>query len=251
LTVADDAAGANPRTYKVTPVANELKLRQAAWVEDNRRTVNRLSGGKLGYIYLPSTGDDAYNAFNREYLAQLDKRGLVIDERNNSGGPVPEYFIDRLNRARTLLSTNRYNPAGRIRPNNWIDGPSAMIVNESAGSGGDMLPNMYQMTKLGPVVGTRTWGGTIGSTLVPVLLDGGTMAVPYFANSDPKTGTWGGLEGSGVHPDIPVEMDPKTVMSGHDPQLEAAVRAVLAELAAHPRPAPIAPPETRAASTAR
>lgn len=251
LKVADNAAGAGARTYKVTPVANELNLRKAAWVEDNRRAVDRLSGGKLGYIYLTSTGDDAYDAFNREYLAQLDKQGLVIDERNNSGGPVPEYLIDRLNRVRTLLSTNRNNPLGRIRPNNWIDGPSAMIVNESAGSGGDMLPNMYQMTKLGPVVGTRTWGGTIGSTLVPVLLDGGTMAVPFFANSDPRDGTWGGLEGSGVVPDIPVEMDPKSVMSGHDPQLEAAVRAVLLELAAHPHPAPIAPPQTRPPGSSR
>jgi tricorn protease len=250
LKVADDAAGTRPRVYKVTPTANELKLRQAAWVEDNREAVDRLSDGKLGYIYLPNTGDQGYDAFNREYLAQIGKLGLVIDERNNSGGPVPEYFIDRLNRTRTLLSTNRYNPRGRLRPNNWLDGPSAMIVNESAGSGGDMLPYMYQMTKLGPIVGTRTWGGTIGSTLVPTLLDGATMSAPHYANSDPN-GTWGGLEGSGVVPDIPVEMDPKAVMSGHDPQLEAAVQAVLAELVAHPRPAPIAPPQTRAAATTR
>jgi tricorn protease len=248
LKVADDPAGSAARVYKVTPAAADLTLRRTAWIEENRRTVDRLSDGKLGYIYLPSTGDDAYNAFNREYLAQIDKRGLVIDERNNSGGPAPQYFIDQLYRTRTLVSTNRYNPRGFIRPNNWLDGPSAMIVNESAGSGGDMLPNMYQMAKLGPVVGTRTWGGTIGSTLVPTLLDGATMSVPHFANSDPD-GTWGGLEGSGVVPDITVEMEPKAVMSGHDPQLEAAIKAVLANLAAHPNPAPVAPPQTRASAT--
>jgi tricorn protease len=240
LRVASDPTGAGARTVTVTPTADEFPLRHAAWIEANRRRVDSLSGGRLAYVYVINTGNEGYEGFNRQYLAQVDRSGLIVDERNNGGGQLADYMIDRLRRVPLAQMWPRYGDSHPF-PTDLIAGPSAMIVNELAGSGGDILPYLYRKARLGPIVGKRTWGGTVGSGAVPQLIDGGTVNVPHFPISDPD-GSWEGLEGSGVTPDVVVEMDPKSVAAGRDPQLEAAVRLVLARLKASPPKAPKRPP---------
>lgn len=232
IRVAADPSGADARTYKVVPVGNELAIRQGAWIAERRRLVGELSGGKLGYIYFVNTGLEGYSGFNSQYLAQTDKQGVVIDERNNAGGPIAEYVIERLRR---MPLTQVWPPDAKISqpfPTDHLNGPAAMIVNETAGSGGDITPYMFRKAKLGPLIGKRTWGGTIGAVPAP-LLDGAFVNVPRFPISD-QNGNWSDLEGYGVSPDIVVELEPKPVAEGRDPQLETAVKAVLGQLAADP-----------------
>lgn len=210
----------------VVPVGNEGELRQDAWVESNRRKVDSLSHGKLAYVWLPDTGGGGYFNFNRYYFAQKDKKGAVIDERFNHGGSIADYIVDLL--SRDLLGYFN-NPIGNKQPftapNAGIWGPKVMIINEMAGSGGDMLPFMFKLRKIGPLVGTRTWGGLVGIWDVPGLIDGGYMTAPRggFYNLN---GEWD-VENKGVAPDVLVEQDPKLVIEGHDPQLEKAVETAM------------------------
>jgi len=210
----------------VVPVNNEYYLRQQEWVENNRRIVDELSGGQLAYVWLPNTGRGGYNNFNRYYFAQKDKKGAIIDERSNHGGSIADYITDLL--ARDLLGYFN-NPTGDKQPftapNAGIWGPKVMIIDELAGSGGDMLPYMFKMRKIGPLVGTTTWGGLVGIWDVPSLIDGGGITAPRggFYNLD---GEWD-VENIGVAPDILVEQDAKLVIEGHDPQLEKAVEVAL------------------------
>lgn len=245
IRVSTDPLGANARTYKVTPAANEFAYRHAAWIEDNRKKVDRLSDGKLAYVYVINTGEEGYDGFNTQYVSQADKLGLVVDERNNAGGPIADYIVERLKRTPLVQVWPRYAEISQAFPGDYINGPAAMIINESAGSGGDILPHMFRKAKAGPIVGKRSWGGTVGAGGSPSLLDGGNLSIPHWPISDPD-GTWGGLEGNGVTPDIVVEQDPKLVAAGRDPQLEAAVKAVLDQLAAKP-PVPRTPPPSREA----
>ncbi|MCB0535346.1 MAG: PDZ domain-containing protein [Saprospiraceae bacterium] len=214
------------REVTVIPVANESGLRQLDWVESNRRMVDKLSGGKLAYVWVPNTGGAGYNFFNRWYFAQKDKKGAIIDERFNQGGYVADYIIEVL--ARTLYGYFN-NPVGDKQPfkaqDAGIYGPKVMLINEMAGSGGDMLPYMFRFKNIGPLVGKRTWGGLVGIWDVPGLLDGGIITAPRggFFNLQ---GEWD-VENKGVAPDIEVEMDPKLVNQGHDPQLEKAVETAL------------------------
>ena len=174
-----------------------------------------------------------YDAFNRDYFSQLGKQGVVLDERFNGGGSVADYVIDLLDRP--LLSywaTREGQPFAS--PNASISGPKAMVINELAGSGGDALPLFFQRRKLGPVVGKRTWGGLIGIYDYPALRDGGAVTSPRVAIFSPD-GAWE-VENEGVTPDIEVEMTPRAVANGQDPQLESAVALVLAELDARPAP---------------
>lgn len=246
VTVASDASGAPARTYTVIPVANEFPCRHATWIADNRRKVDELSGGKLAYVYIINTTEEAYSAFNAQYLAQTDKSGIVLDERNNGGGPVADFVIGRLKRAPLVQVWPPNGEMSQPFPTDLIDGPAAMIVNEVAGSGGDILPYMFRKVNLGPIVGKRTWGGTIGVGLSPLLIDGGAVGVPHYPISDP-IGTWGDLEGYGITPDVVVEQDPKAVAAGRDPQLEAAVQVAMKRLEAQPV-APRKPPPSRAAT---
>jgi tricorn protease len=217
----------------VVPVPSEAQLRSFDWVEGNRRKVDQLSGGRLAYVYLPNTAGGGYTFFNRYYFAQQNKAGAILDERFNGGGSVADYIVDLLSRD---LHGYFNNPIGDRRPFTTpaagIWGPKVMLINESAGSGGDMLPYMFRRMKIGPLVGTRTWGGLVGTWDTPPLIDGGAMIAPRGGFFD-LNGEWA-VENEGVAADIPVEMTPKDVIAGRDPQLERGVQEALRLLAEKP-----------------
>ncbi|UCE42890.1 MAG: PD40 domain-containing protein [Candidatus Aminicenantes bacterium] len=227
LTVNSSPEEKGSRTATVVPIWNEYSLRNRAWVEGNRRRVEELSGGRIGYVYLPDTGGGGYTYFNRYFFSQLDKDGLVIDERFNGGGFVADYIIDYLDRP--LLSywaTRDGKPFAT--PFASVLGPKAMIINEYAGSGGDALPWMFRERKIGPLVGKRTWGGLVGIYDYPRLMDGGSVTSPRVAIFS-KDSEWI-VENEGVAPDYPVELIPAEVIKGKDPQLEKAVELVMESL---------------------
>ena len=233
-----DASGGSAREITVVPIASELQLRHAEWIAANRRKVDQLSGGKLAYVYLPDTGQGGLTNFNRYYFAQSDKQGAVIDERFNSGGQMADYIIEAMRRQLMGYWSPRYGATYRT-PAASILGPKVMIINEMAGSGGDAMPWMFRYTKIGPLVGKRTWGGLIGVSQYPALMDGGNVTAPNFGFFSPE-GQWD-VENHGVAPDVEVEMDPKLVGEGHDPQLERAVAMALQLVEKNPPPAPKRP----------
>jgi len=229
------------RLVTVVPVASENALRTRAWVEENRRLVDKLSGGRLAYVWLPNTGNPGYTSFTRYYYAQQDKDGAVIDERYNQGGMVADYIVNELDRKLVGYFAQR---DGRTvtSPIAGIYGPKVMIINESAGSGGDALPYYFRLRKIGPLIGTRTWGALVGTLGIPETIDGGGITAPCLAFYNIK-GEWD-VENIGVAPDIEVEYTPAEVIKGRDPQLERAVQEALKLLEQNPprrvpRPAPI------------
>jgi tricorn protease len=231
LRVGPSADGKGARDVTVVPIASELGLRNRAWIEANRRKVDAMTKGRVAYVYLPDTAVGGYTNFNRYFYAQVDKEGVVIDERFNGGGKAADYIVERLARPLMNYWSTRYG-ADYTTPAGAIFGPKAMIINELAGSGGDYLPWLFRRFKLGPLVGKRTWGGLVGIGGYPSLMDGGVVTAPHFAFWTPE-GQWE-VENRGVPPDIEVEYDPKLVRQGRDPQLERAVRLVLEELEKNP-----------------
>ena len=225
------SGGAGARDVVVVPTRSESDLRNLAWIDDNRRTVDQLSGGKLAYVYLPDTGEGGFTAFNRTYFAQTDKKGAIIDERFNAGGQVADYVVEVLGRKIESYWSPRYGQSEHA-PGAAIYGPKVMIANEISGSGVDALPWLFKQPKLGPLVGKRTWGGLVGIGEVPVLMDGGHVTSPSVAFYNPQ-GQWD-VENHGVAPDYPVEQDPKAIASGHDPQLETAIELAMKQLAEQP-----------------
>ncbi|MGA7109374.1 MAG: PDZ domain-containing protein [Terracidiphilus sp.] len=225
------ADGTNAHEISVIPVDSEAQLRNIDWIESNQKKVDQLSGGKLGYVYLPDTGEGGFTNFNRYYFAQTNKEGAVIDERFNGGGQMADYLVEVMGRRIESYWAPRY---GRVEhtPNAGIYGPKVMIANEFSGSGGDALPWLFKHQQIGPLVGKRTWGGLVGIGPIPVLMDGGRVTSPSVAFFSPK-GDWD-VENHGVDPDYVVEQDPKAVSEGHDPQLEKAVALALDELKKHP-----------------
>ncbi len=211
------------RNVTVVPVANEQGLRTRAWVERNRHIVDSLSNGQLAYIYLPNTGQPGYTSFNRYWFSQQDRKGAIVDERYNGGGSAADYMVDIMGRDYDGYFNN---PAGdRVpftSPASGIWGPKVMIINEMAGSGGDLLPFMFKHRKLGPLVGQRTWGGLVATSDTPPFVDGGSMIAPRFGFID-REGHFA-VENTGVSPDVEVENYPKEMLAGHDPQLERAVQ---------------------------
>ncbi len=238
LEVGPNADGTGSRKVTVVPIESERGLRHMAWVENNRRLVDKLSGGRLAYLYLPDTSVGGYTNFNRYYFAQLDKQGAVVDERFNGGGTAANYIIDSMRRPLMNYWTTREG-ADFTTPVGSIFGPKAMIINEFAGSGGDAMPWYFHRMQIGPLVGKRTWGGLIGIYDYPPLIDGGMVTAPRLAFWNPE-GRWE-VENHGVAPDTEVEYDPQAVRQGHDPQLEKAVAMVLAELEKNPPPKPQKP----------
>jgi tricorn protease len=241
IRVGKSPNGEGSRLVTVVPVASEDALRSRAWVENNRRIVDSLSGGKLAYVWLPNTGGGGYTYFTRYFFAQQQKDGAVIDERYNQGGQVADYIVNELERKQMGYFATR---TGRVStsPMAGIFGPKVMLINESAGSGGDALPYMFKQRKIGPLVGTRTWGGLVGTIGVPETIDGGGITAPDLAFYD-LNGRWA-VENEGVTPDIEVEYDAASVIKGHDPQLERAVQEGLRLLQQNPtkrvpRPEPI------------
>jgi tricorn protease len=233
LKVGPAADGKGARNVTVVPIENEATLRNRAWIEDNLHKVDKLSGGRLAYVYLPDTGFGGYTSFNRYFFAQIGREGAVIDERFNGGGAAADYVIDYLRRP---LQNYWMTREGQdfTTPVGAIFGPKAMIINMYAGSGGDALPWYFRDAKLGPLVGTRTWGGLIGIYDYPTLMDGGSVTAPRVAFYN-RTGDWD-VENHGVAPDYDVELTPKEWATGHDPQLEKAVTLVMDALKKNPLP---------------
>lgn len=213
----------------VKPIRSERSLRQRTWVEDNRRTVDRLSGGKLGYVWVPNTGGPGFVSFNRYYFAQQDKEGAVIDERFNGGGLLDDYMVDLMTRKPRAALTNEV-PNGKPMPlPAGIMGPKVLLINELAGSGGDFFPWVFRQQKAGLLIGSTTWGGLVKSSTHYRLIDGGSLTAPDNAVFDPINNKWI-AENTGVAPDIAVRQDAISLSKGGDPQLERAVKELLSQL---------------------
>ncbi len=226
--------GPNPdergsREVTVVPVESEAGLRNLAWIEENRRKVDQLSGGRLAYIYLPDTAYGGYTSFNRYFFSQAGKEGAVIDERFNGGGTNTDYILDYLRRTLMNFRTTR-DGQDTTTPVSLIFGPKCMIINEYAGSGGDAMPWHFRQAGIGPLVGKRTWGGLVGffGPNAPALMDGGFVTAPsrgfWTAN-----GKWE-VENHGVAPDVEVDLEPQAWRAGHDTQLEKAVAMTMESL---------------------
>jgi len=239
LRVGPDGNGANAREVTVVPVADESRLRNLAWIEDNRRKVDQMTGGKVAYIYMPDTATGGLTAFNRYFYAQIGKQAVIVDERFNGGGLLATDIAEILNRKLLSAASNRVGMP-LVQPQG-IFGPKVMIINERAGSGGDAMPWYFKRAGVGKLIGTRTWGGLVGMNGAPQLMDGGFVAAPSSGIYNPLTGEWE-VENIGVPPDVEVEQDPALVRKGHDPQLEKAVEVALEELKKNPPPTLRHPP---------
>jgi tricorn protease len=240
LTVSRDGTEKGAHTAVVIPVPNEAALRQWTWVEANRDYVERKSADKVAYVYLPDTADDGYTFFNRMFFAQVDKPGLIVDDRRNSGGQAANYVLEVLNR-KYLSGWKDRDALIFNTPAAAIYGPKAMLIDQDAGSGGDYLPYGFKRLSLGKLIGTRTWGGLIGISANPALIDGGFLTVPFFRVFTPE-GEWR-VENEGVAPDLEVPLDPLAVNAGTDAQLDAAIAEVLQQLKNSPQtPLKTAPP---------
>jgi tricorn protease len=231
LKVGPDPSGKDARVVTVVPIGSERTLRMRDWMESNRRKVDELSNGKLAYVYLPDTAVGGFTNFNRYYFPQNARQGAVIDERFNGGGWIADYIVDWLNRPLLMAAMTREGKDSYIPQ--VIFGPKVMLINQYAGSGGDALPWMFKQLGIGPLIGTRTWGGLIGIGGYPPLMDGGAITAPRWGLFNPKTGEFD-VENKGVAPDIEVDFDPALWRQGHDPQLEKAVSVTLANLKEHP-----------------
>jgi tricorn protease len=241
LHIAYNAEGKDAKDVTVIPINDEDGLRNLDWIESNIRKVDLLSGGKVAYVYMPNTAGAGYTNFNRYFYAQLDKQGLVLDERWNEGGYIADYVVDVLKRFPLSGAKERdgkpiHDPVGAIF------GPKVMLINQNSGSGGDAMPWYFKKAGIGKLVGTRTWGGLVGIGGYPSLLDGGYVTAPRYAIYG-LHGDWE-VENHGIAPDVPVEELPKDFAAGHDRQLETGVQTVLDQLKANPVPEislPVAP----------
>jgi len=241
LRVGPNPDGSGARDVTVVPIASEFPLRNLDWIEHNRRLVDRLSHGQLAYVYLPDTAGGGFRNFNRYYFAQTDKLGAVIDERYNHGGQLADYIVDNLVR-RPMSRVATREGQDYTEPTQAIFGPKAMLINQFSGSGGDALPWYFKRMHIGPLIGTRTWGGLVGIGGYPQLMDGGRITAPRWAIYG-LHGHWE-VENHGIAPNIRVWQDPKLMREGHDPQLEKAVQVLMQELQAHPAPVFPRPPYT-------
>lgn len=224
LTVNSSPSMSDARTVVVEPLSSETRLRHLAWIENNRKRVEEATDGRAGYVYVRSTGLDGQNELIRQYYAQLDKEAMIIDERFNSGGQIPDRFIEVLNRKPLAFWAVRDGEDWAWPPVANF-GPKVMLINGFSGSGGDAFPDYFRKAGLGPLVGTRTWGGLIGISGAPALIDNGSVTVPTFRMYDPD-GTWF-KEGHGVDPDVEVVEDFDKLAEGVDVQLEAGIRQVM------------------------
>lgn len=244
LTTASNISGTDKRTVKVVPVASELSLRNRDWVEGNLKKVEEATNGQVAYVYVPNTAAAGHDYFKRYFFPQAQKAGIIIDERFNGGGQLADYYIDILKRPVQSYWRYRYGKDQKA-PNASIQGPKVMLIDETAGSGGDYLPFLFRQAKLGTLVGKTTWGGLVGVLGYPEFIDGGIVTAPNvaFFNEDGF-----GIENVGTPPDVEVEQWPAEVIKGHDPQLEKAIEIVMQELKNNPPkkvPSPKAPDKTK------
>ena len=223
LTVNSSASMSNARKVLVKTLSSESRLRHLEWIETNRKKVEEATAGRAGYIYVRSTGIDGQNELIRQFAGQLHKEALIIDERFNSGGQIPDRFIEMLNRKPLAYWAVRDGETWSWPPSGNF-GPKAMLINGWSGSGGDAFPDYFRKAGLGPLIGTRTWGGLIGISGAPALIDGGRVTVPTFRMYDPD-GEWF-KEGYGVDPDMEVKENPGQLAQGHDAQLQKAIEYI-------------------------
>jgi tricorn protease len=201
------------RTVLVQPLSNDVELRFLEWIEQRRRRVDEATNGRVGYIYVQSTGVNAQSELVKQFMAQWRKEGLIIDERFNSGGQIPDRFIELLNRPPLSFWATRNGESWQWPPVAHF-GPKVMLINGWSGSGGDAFPFYFREAGLGPLIGERTWGGLIGISGAPELVDGGNVTVPTFRMYDVRGGWF--PEGVGVSPDIPVDDDPSQLVRGRN-----------------------------------
>ncbi len=237
ITVGPRPDGTGSRTIKVVPIPDESALRNRDWVEGNIRKVHEATDGRVAYVYVPNTTTLGHVYFKRYFFPQADKEAIIVDERFNGGGSVADYYLDWLRKPVSAYWAMRYGEDLKT-PSASIQGPKVMLVNEMAGSGGDMLPYMWRKFGLGKLVGTATWGGLVGILGFPVLMDAGQVTAPNLAIWSEEGFI---VENVGVPPDIEVEQTPADVIAGRDPQLEAAIKVVLDELRANPPAKPKRP----------
>jgi tricorn protease len=235
LKIGPKTDGSGSRLVIVEPISEESSLRNRAWVEGNLRKVHERTKGKVAYVYVPNTAGAGHEYFKRYFYPQADKEAIIVDERFNGGGQVADYYIDMLRRPLVSFWATRHGEPLRT-PNAAILGPKVMIIDESAGSGGDLLPWMFRKFGLGKLIGKKTWGGLVGILGTPVLMDGGFVTAPDIAIFTEEGWV---VENVGVAPDVEVEQDPAAIAAGKDPQLDRAIDVVLAELAKSP---PVQPP---------
>lgn len=237
LTVAGPD-GENQRTVTVKPIDHERSLRNRAWVESNLAYVNEKTDGRVAYVYVPNTTGAGHEYFKRYFYPQCYKDGIIVDERFNGGGQVADYAIDLLRRPKICHWATRY---GRplVSPKAAIFGPKVMLIDENAGSGGDLLPWMFRKLDLGLLIGKTTWGGLVGVLGFPPLVDGGFVTAPDIAIFNEEGWV---VENTGVSPDIEVEQWPAEMRKGGDPQLDRAIEEIMKALKAEPVEHPQVPP---------
>jgi tricorn protease len=233
IKVATSASGVDAREYEVTTIGSEGQLRYIEWVEGNRKRVEEMSGGKIGYVHVPNTAVEGILEFIKGYYAQSDKQAFIVDERYNGGGFIPTFFGERLMRQVVTGIQQRHAEEVTYPPQTW-DGPKVMLINRYAGSGGDHFPWLFRHLGVGPLIGTRTWGGLVGISGGRPLVDGGSVTAPEFALYDLQSGEII-AENKGVDPDFVVDDTPDLVSQGRDPELEAAIKYLTDQIAKSPK----------------
>ena len=230
LKLSQSADGGNARTVEVVPIASESALRNRDWVEGNMKKVHAATNGRVAYVYVPNTTTQGHEYFKRYFFPQADKEAIIVDERFNGGGQLADYYIDLLKKP--VNSYWNFRHGGDLKaPNASIQGPKVMLIDETAGSGGDYLPFLFRQQKLGTLVGKTTWGGLVGILGYPEFIDGGSVTAPNVAFYD-ENGF--GIENVGTPPDVEVEQWPADVIAGRDPQLEKAIEIIMKQLKENP-----------------
>ncbi|MEJ0101338.1 MAG: PDZ domain-containing protein [Bacteroidota bacterium] len=238
LSVSSTPDEKDARTVKVVPVENESALRNRDWVEGNLKKVTEATNGQVAYVYVPNTADQGHDYFKRYFFPQANRKAIIVDERFNGGGQLADYYINLLLNPQQAYWNMRYGKDLKS-PSASIQGPKVMLTDETAGSGGDMLPWMFRKFKVGTLIGKRTWGGLVGILGFPEFIDGGNVTAPNVAIWT-KDGFI--VENVGISPDIEVEQTPAEVIKGNDPQLQKAIEVVLEELKKNPPVTPVRPP---------
>jgi tricorn protease len=239
LTVNSKPSADGARQVVVQPLPNESSLHELDWIRTNRERVDKLSGGKIGYVYLPDMEGDGLNEFVRQYFPQIRKQAIIFDVRYNGGGFVDELVLEHLRRILVGMDSAR-NWAPNTVPGNVFNGYMACVTNHYAASDGDIFTYTFKWYKLGPVIGTRTWGGVRGIRGLVPLMDGGYVTRSEFSRYSNES-QWT-VENHGVEPDVVVDDTPDQLAAGHDPQLEKAVDLLMEQIKAHPKVLPPPPP---------
>jgi tricorn protease len=240
LTINTKPSADGARNVVVKPIADEHSLRQLNMVETNRKKVDAASGGRIGYVYLPDMGEAGLNAFVEQYFPQIRKEGIIFDVRYNGGGFVDELIFERLRRVLAAMGAARNFESGTT-PSNVFYGYMACVTNHMAASDGDIFSYMFKHYQLGPLIGSRTWGGVRGIRGEVPLMDGGYITRPEFSMYGLDS-QWL-IENHGVEPDVPVDNPPDLVVKGQDPQLEKAIEMLMEQIKAHPKKLPLRPPD--------